>query len=397
MKKNILIVASIVLIILAVAFYYIFRPVPEKPVEKEINLQAVAFEKLPEWSKSNTVPALKIFRKSCKSFLKRSVEQEVGSRHIAIKVKDFLPACKAALSLKKISKKGSREFFEQWFQPYTFYQDNQVQGLFTGYYAPIIQGSLKKNEDYRYPLYTLPNDLIKVDLGLFSNDLLHHRISGRLQGNRLVPYHTRSEINKGALKNKSKVIVWLNDPVERQFLEIQGSGIIELKDKTRFFVGYDGENGQKYHSLAKLLIERGAMTYDNASMQGIKRFFEKHPESMSEILNLNDSFVFFKKQNEQDAFGAQGLALTAGYSLAVDRKWIPLGIPLWLKTTHPSADGSKTEPLNRLMMAQDTGGAIRGPVRGDVYWGAGVKAQEIAGRMKNRGYYWLLLPKAWAR
>lgn len=299
------------------------------------------------------------------------------------------------MKLKKISKKGSRDFFEQWFQPYTFYQGNQIEGLFTGYYVPIIEGSLKKDDNYRYPIYTVPKDLIKVDLGLFSTDMLHHHISGRLAGNRLVPYHTRSEINKGALKHKARVIAWLKDPVDRQFLEIQGSGIVELKNKNRFLVGYDGENGQKYHSLAKLLIDRGFMTYDNASMQGIKKYFEQHPENMMEILNLNDSFVFFKKQNEQEGIGAQGLALTPGYSMAVDRKWIPLGIPLWLNTSHPSVDGSQTEVLNRLMVAQDTGGAIRGPIRGDVYWGAGFKASEIAGRMKNRGYYWLLLPKTW--
>ena len=176
-------------------------------------------------------------------------------------------------------------------------------------------------------------------------------------------------------------------------MEIQGSGIIALDNGSRLAVGYIGENGAPYTAIAKVLIDQGVMTRDNASMQHIRSYLDAHPEKIDPVLNQNKSFVFFTTLRNGSALGAQGVALTPGYSMAVDHKWVPYGVPIWLDTTRPDEISDQQNLFQRLMVAQDTGGAIKGVVRGDVYWGAGERATAIAGKMKNQGHYWLLLPR----
>ncbi len=209
----------------------------------------------------------------------------------------------------------------------------------------------------------------------------------------MIPFYTRKEINEGAIESYTPVIAWVDSRIDRSFLEIQGSGIIELPDGKHITVGYAGENGAPYTAIAKVLIDKGVMTKDNASMQHIRSYLEAHPSEIDPVLNQNKSFVFFELLRSNAAIGTQGVPLTPGYSLAVDRKWVPLGIPVWLSTTRPEEKTEKHRAFKRLMVAQDTGGAIKGVVRGDVYWGAGERATAIAGKMKNHGHYWLLLPK----
>lgn len=295
--------------------------------------------------------------------------------------------------MEKISKAQARHFFEAWFRPVFFYQDKPVEGLFTGYYSPLLKGSPVKTEAFSVPIYGLPSDMLTVNLGLFFPELAHRKVVGRVQGRQLIPYYTREEINKGAISKKAPVLVWIGNRIDRLFLEIQGSGAVELPDGKLIYLGYEGENGAAYTSVAQVLIDQGVMTRHNASMQAIRKYLEAHPDQMDSVLHQNKSFVFFRNLGQDAAYGAQGVILTPGYSLAVDRKWIPLGTPIWLSTTRPDKHADSKKPLRRLMIAQDTGGAIRGPVRGDVYWGAGKKATFIAGHMKNKGYYWLLLPK----
>ena len=165
-----------------------------------------------------------------------------------------------------------------------------------------------------------------------------------------------------------------------------------MPDGGNLYVGYSAENGAPYTAIAKVLIDKGVMTKDNASMQHIRKYLESHPSQIDNVLNKNKSFVFFKAQKAKDALGSQGVPLTPGYSLAIDKKWVPMGAPIWLNTTSPDKKAEKDNKFQRLMVAQDTGGAIKGMVRGDVYWGAGEKATTIAGMMKNKGHYWLLLP-----
>lgn len=361
-----------------------------------INLKPISYAELPQWDATDLKQSFKTFKGSCAVFLKRSPSRFVGSRVLNLHVSDWLSACREAVTLKSPSKQAVKQFFEDYFVAVEIsHKEAPLKGLFTGYYVPELNGSLKKTKRYHVPIYGVPSDLVTLDLSLFDNLGTDKRIKIRIDGNKAYPYFTRKAINRGAIKGKSKVIAWVDSVFDRFNLEIQGSGIIRIKNgRKKLYLGYASENGQPYSSIAKTLIDKGVMTRDNASMQRIRRYLELHPKQKETILHTNKSFVFFRRLKEKMALGAQGINLTAGYSLAVDRRYIPLGVPIWLTTTHPKLHAAeKKSALNRLMIAQDTGGAIRGLVRGDFFWGAGKKAEFIAGHMKNAGHYWLLLPR----
>lgn len=358
-------------------------------------LRLVDFKHLPGWNKAPLSKSLLAFQTSCRAFLKQNPNQVVGSDVIELYAKDWQPACRAALAIDDAQpKQRVKKFFQKWFAPVEFYEGKPVKGLFTGYYMPLIKGSYTRSAEFHVPLYEVPTDLVTLDLGLFVPHLKNRKIVGRLEGSNVVPYYTREQINKGAIRHKAKVLLWINSPIDRLFLEIQGSGVVALDDGSKLFIGYDGQNGAPYTAIAGVLIKKGVMTKDNASMQGIKRYLEAHPKEMDQVINQNQSFVFFRKLKLDGALGSQGVVLTPGYSLAIDRQWIPMGAPLWLSTSRPdSANPERSKPMQRLMVAQDTGGAIKGKVRGDVFWGGGDKATLVAGHMKNEGHYWLLLPR----
>lgn len=340
----------------------------KRRITNNLALSTVSFEELPGWDTADVKKSLLAFQLSCDTFLKQEPSRPIGSQHIKLKAGDWHPACKAAIALDSIiTEESARIFFEKWFHPIKFEQKKPIQGLFTGYYMPQIKGGLKKTAKYNTPIYGLPQKDER--------------------------YKTRAQIDNGALKRKAPVIAWINSPVERLFLEIEGSGVILLPNGKSIYLGYAGENGAPYTSIAKVLIDKGIMTRDNASKDAIKRYLEKHPQKAKAIMHQNKSFVFFEPLKKPMALGAQGMALTPGYSLAVDKKWIPLGAPLWLSTTRPDIKQEDEKQLQRLMIAQDTGGAIRGVMRGDIYWGSGKMAAFLGENMKNEGYYWLLLPK----
>ncbi|HAT7071251.1 TPA: hypothetical protein JAN90_00295 [Legionella pneumophila] len=378
-------VALAAIILSAAVWWWLQSPKP--------TFRQVSFKHLPGWENAQLKKSLETFQTSCRAFLKQNPERVVGTEEIDLQAKDWHPTCRAALKINPVDEQSAKLFFEKWFAPVEFYDDKPVKGLFTGYYMPLIKGSYTKSDEFSVPIYELPSNLVTVDLGLFLPNLKNKKIIGRIAGNKVVPFYTREEINKGAIKNTARVLVWIHSPVDRLFLEIQGSGIIELEDGKRIFIGYDGQNGAPYTAIAGVLIKKGIMTKHNASMQRIKKYLEAHPKQMDKIINQNKSFVFFRKLSLEAALGSQGVALTPGYSLAIDKQWIPMGAPLWLNTTRPdSKNPDVNKPMQRLMIAQDTGGAIRGKVRGDVFWGGGDKATLIAGHMKNEGHYWLLLP-----
>lgn len=367
-----------------------FWPIPTESTR----VRQVAFDELPGWKLAHLQKSLLTFQTSCKTFVRQDPERLVGTEFFNLKAKDWQPACQAALQLNPVDEQAARAFFEQWFVPVEFYESKPIKGLFTGYYLPLLKGSYTQSEQFNIPIYEVPDDMITVDLTMFSPQFKNNKIVGRLQGNKLLPYYTRAEIDKGAVKQHARVLLWVNDPIDRLFMEIQGSGIVELEDGKQIYVGYDGQNGFPYTSMASVLIRKGVMTRENASMQGIRAYLDAHPEEREAIINQNQSFVFFRKLTMDAALGSQGVALTPGYSLAIDKEWIPMGAPLWLSTSVPnSRNPDINKPMHRLMIAQDTGGAIRGKIRGDVYWGGGDKASVIAGHMKNEGHYWLLLPK----
>lgn len=387
--KSILIYLTSALALIAIGVSIWWWKLPSKPTFRQ-----VPFEQLPGWGKAELKKSLLTFQTSCRTFIKQDPERVVGTEQIELQAKDWQPACHAALKISPIDERSAKQFFQKWFAPVEFYDNKPVRGLFTGYYMPLIKGSYTKTKEFSVPIYELPNNLVTIDLGLFISHLKGTRLVGRLDGTKIVPFYSREQINKGAIKDTAKVLLWINNPIDRLFLEIQGSGIVEFEDGKRIYIGYDGQNGLPYTAIAGLLIKKGIMTKHNASMQRIKRYFEAHPKQIDKVINQNKSFIFFRKLSLDGALGSQGVALTPGYSLAIDKQWIPMGAPLWLSTTRPDSKNPDTnKPMQRLMIAQDTGGAIRGKVRGDVFWGGGEKATLIAGHMKNEGHYWLLLPR----
>jgi len=269
--------------------------------------------------------------------------------------------------------------------------DGTDTGMITGYYEPLLRGSRTRTDTYRYPLYARPDDLITIELASLYPELAHKRVRGRLIGNKVVPYYPRGDIEAEPSPLQGREMVWIDDIIDVFFLQIQGSGLVRLDSGEQIHVGYADQNGQAYNSIGKLLIDRGELTADKASMQGIKNWVRNNPDKMRDLLNSNPSYVFFRElpAGLPGPLGALGVPILAERAVAVDPRFVPLGAPVFLATTYPNT----SKPLNRLMMAQDSGGAIKGGVRADFFWGAGEEAARQAGSMKQRGKIWVLLPK----
>lgn len=354
--------------------------VPAAPPAAMPPLQPVGWEAVAGWRDEDLTAAWDAFKQSCSALHSRPGWQ---------------PACTAAAALSPANNQALREFFEQYFAPYQATQpDGGFEGLVTGYYEPLLNGSRTPSRRYRYPLYGVPDDLLVVDLGSVYPELKNMRLRGRIDGRRVVPYYNRADIENGAAPLRGKELYWVDDAVELFFLQIQGSGKIRLPSGETMNVGYADQNGYPYKSIGKALVERGDLPLEKASMQGIKDWGKQNPDKLPELLNLNASYVFFRELpgGLNGPLGALGVPLTAGRSIAVDARYIPLGAPVFLATTWPNS----AKPLNRLMLAQDTGGAIRGVVRADFFWGFGKDAGKQAGGMKQSGKMWVLLPKAYA-
>ncbi|HEY0664459.1 MAG TPA: murein transglycosylase A [Gallionella sp.] len=335
------------------------------------------WEMLPDWQTIDLQPAWAAFWQSC-----TALKNKPG----------WQPICSRANDLGQPDNDALRAFFEEGFTPYqVFNPDGTSQGLITGYYEPKLYGSRVKTKRFRYPLYSMPEDLLTIELGEVYPQLKDLRLRGRLQGNRVVPYYSRAEIDKGMAPLEGHVLYWVDNAIDLFFLQIQGSGRIQLPDGSMVKIGYANQNGHPYTSLGKKLAEIGAFTLEESSMQNIKLWAEKNPDKLDKMLAQNPSYVFFRELPATlgAPLGALGVPLTDEYSMAVDPRTIPLGAPVFLSTTYPNTN----EPLNRLMLAQDTGGAIRGAVRGDFFWGFGEQAGTQAGRMKQSGQMWVLFPK----
>lgn len=312
------------------------------------------------------------------------------------------PACKAAKALSKPNNATIIDYLTTQFDVYAATNiDGGNTGLVTGYYQPLLQGSRRQSAEYPYPLYKQPKDIVTVELADVYPELKFKRIRGKLvetkQGDKktgqlkLVPYLTRAEIETTPSPLAGNEIVWINDIIDVFFLQIQGSGLVNLDNGQQVHVGYADQNGHAYNSIGRLLIERGELTADQASMQGIKNWARNNLDKLRDLLNSNPSYVFFRElpAGLPGPLGALGVPITAERSVAIDPKYVPLGAPVFLSSTQPNS----TKPIKRLMMAQDTGGAIKGGVRADFFWGAGDAAGKQAGSMKQQGKVWVLLPK----
>ncbi|MBB5019261.1 membrane-bound lytic murein transglycosylase A [Chitinivorax tropicus] len=348
------------------------EPAPVAPT-----LQRVSWGEVVGWPGDLLAPSFEALLQSCKAIARRPGWGEV---------------CEAAKAVDRRDGPAMRRFYETRFVPLRVANaDGSTEGLITGYYEPLLNGALTRDERHRFPLYGVPDDLLTIDLGEVYPDLKGLRLRGRIEGRKVVPYYSREQIEKGAARLGGKELAWVDDEVEAFFLQIQGSGRIKLPDGRMLRVNYADQNGHPYKAIGKTLIDRGELPPGQASMQAIQAWALQNPDKLAEILNSNPSFIFFRTlpNKEGGPQGALGVPLTDAASVAVDPKFIPLGAPVFLATNWPNTD----RPLHRLMLAQDTGGAIRGAVRADFFWGFGKEAGQQAGRMKQRGKMWVLLPQ----
>ena len=343
-------------------------------------LRVVSFDQLPGWAEDDLTQLWPAFLASCEVMIRRAGWQEV---------------CAEAQQLSTVDATGLRNFFESRFLPHQVRNpDGTVSGTVTGYYEPLLRGSRTRGGLFQTPLYRPPSDLLTVDLGSVYPELKNMRLRGRLSGNKVLPYYTRAELTQNGLAPGAE-LVWVDSAVDAFFLQVQGSGRVTLEEtKETIRMAYADQNGHPYKSIGRYLIDRGELKLEQASMQGIKAWAAANPHRLQELLNANPSFVFFKEEKIIDAGkgprGALGVPLTAQRSIAIDPQFIALGAPVFLSTTRPNSE----LPLRQLMMAQDTGGAIRNAVRADFFWGFGDEAGESAGKMKQAGQMWVLLPKA---
>ena len=365
-------------------------------MEDKLVLKKADFSDLPGWSQDDLVAFLPAFLKSCAKIQSLPPSREMGGIGIGGTAGDWQPLCSDLLALPP-EPGVLKSFFEKNLTPFRILNNNKKTGLFTGYYEASLKGSATRHAPYLTPLYLRPPELVMVDLGRFREELKGQRIAGQVVNGDLVPYPDRAVIEKGALKDRNLELVWVDSDIDAFFLHIQGSGIVEMDDGTTLRVGYAAQNGHPYFAIGRELIDKGYVPKEEMSMQAIRTWLEKNPDKASELMHKNASYVFFRELQTGGPIGAQGVELTPERSLAVDRKWLPFGVPLWLATeVAPASSSLETEKFERLVVAQDTGGAIVGPVRGDVFWGHGDYAYDMSGGMKSEGQLWILLPNALA-
>ncbi|MEO9135998.1 MAG: murein transglycosylase A [Casimicrobiaceae bacterium] len=379
------------------------------------------YRELPGWNDDRQQAAWPAFRVGCKALVARSRTQAL-----------WQAPCSAADAVDEHDANAVRNFFEENFTPYRVTaSDGDTSGLVTGYYEPLLRGSRTASPSFPAPLYTPPDDLLIVELSDLYPELKGKRVRGRLDGRHVVPYWARADIDAGKANTNGNVLVYVSDPVDAFFLQIQGSGRVQLDDGGIMRVGYADQNGQPFRSVARVLIDRGELTLGEASMQGIREWGRRHPDQLPALLDENPSYVFFREvpppqpgsleAKIDGPIGSLGVPLLAERTIAVDPRAIPLGAPVFLATTEPLFDerrsatprrefgplggsaaavlanatasvGRSYKPLQRLVMAQDTGGAIRGPIRADFFWGFGDEAGQQAGRMRQQAEEWLLWP-----
>jgi membrane-bound lytic murein transglycosylase A len=343
-----------------------------------LQLDPVTFADLPDWDRGRQSEALIAFRRSCRKLTSMPGEAPVGPPGVAGQASDWLAACRSANIVGMDEDDSARLFFQHLFRPYRLSDSNDGdEGLLTGYYLPRVKGSREHLPGYDVPLYRRPPDLVSADDGRL----------GRMKGGRFQPYYTRAEIDAGALAGRGLEIVWLASPIDAFFVSIQGSAEISLADGGRMRLGVAASNGQPYTAVGRMLVARGEMKMGEVSMQSITAWMLAHPDQAQGLMQSNSRYIFFQEVPGEGPMGAEGVVLTAGRSLAIDPDYLPYGAPVFLDSYD-----AKGTPWRRLMLAQDTGAAIKGPLRGDVYWGDGEVAEQTAGAMKSPGRFYLLLP-----
>jgi membrane-bound lytic murein transglycosylase A len=352
------------------------------PIVEVVRYEPVSWTQIEGWQADDAREAWSAFLQSC---------NVIGSRP------DWQAVCKQARAIPVNTAQEARAFFEAHFSAYQIAlvrgpREKITTGLITGYYEPLLRGSRTPSAQFPVPLYAAPDDLLTIELADLYPELKGKRVRGRIEGKKIVPYPDRARLaNHAPLKGKE--LVWVDSAVDAFFLEIQGSGRVQLSTGETIRLAYSDQNGHPYRAIGRHLVDLGELTVEEATAPGIRAWLAQHPERVQEVLNANPSAVFFRAEPITDPAqgpkGALQVPLTPGRSIAVDPTRIPMGAPVFLSTTHPES----TLPLQRLVLAQDTGGAIRGAIRADLFWGFGAAAGDAAGRMRQQGQMWLLLPK----
>ncbi len=363
----------------------------EDPVQKGMSVFPIPFDNIPGWRGERHSAVLPAFLRSCSHLRNQLPNKSMGQLAVMGKISEWVAICDDAEIIRPGNDTEALYFFESRFVAYRVSHETGNKGLITGYYEPLLRGSWAPNTQFRYPLYTLPKELISANLGRFDKKWSGKQITGRIAGGQLVPYYSRREIEGGALRGRRLELVWVDSAIDAFFLHIQGSGKVILPDGSHVRIGYAGSNGRRYTSIGRELVAQGQMRLDAVTMPSIRAWMEEQPVAANSLMHKNKSYIFFRVLDGNGPVGAQGVVLTPGRSLAVDRKFWPLGVPVWMETTEPGVKPKRA--LRRLVVAQDTGSAIKGAVRADYFWGHGQKAGDKAGIMKQKGQLYMLLPR----
>lgn len=357
-------------LLLFIFIIFLFFGCLDKKVEtldglSDAKVVKISWDQIKGFQKDNLDLALEVFQKDC----------------IASKKNPYLKnVCEQSFNYT-----SGKEFFTSNFTPYTLQNlDTTDTGLITGYYEPILKGSFTPSDIYKYPIYKTPKDLINIYLSSIHPELKHKTLRGKIVNNKIIPYETRQEIEN---KNNLEPLLYLDNKIDKFFLEIQGSGKVLLDTGKLINVAYANQNGRKYYAIGRKLIEIGAIKREDISLQTIKQWCLKNPKKIDELFYLNESVVFFK-ESSKTATGSLGVELISLRNIAVDKKYIPLGFPVFLNTTDPISD----KPIEHLVIAADTGGAIKGEIRADLFWGNGFEAELKAGKMAQKGILTIFVP-----
>lgn len=355
-------------------------------------LSKTSFTQLTAWRRDTQIATLAAFKHSCEAIAKRNPSENFSALPQSGRVITWQKICAAAQTVPANDNAKAQQFFETWFVPYHVSNLLRARGLFTGYYLPLIHGSLQPDKRFNVPVYAPPDDLVKIQLGLFRPELAGTTLIAQQINHQLLPYPDRAAINQGAISKTSRVLLWSDNVLDVFFAQIQGSAKVELPDQQKVLIHYAGTNGRAYTAIGRILIAKNALPPQNISMQTIREWLTQHPDQMDGVLNQNAAYVFFNLLNNAEPNGSENVMLTPACSLAVDTHIMPLGAPIWLETSVP-LPRAPAKSFHHLLITQDTGGAIHGVVRGDIYWGSGDMAAYIAGHMQSSGEYWILLPK----
>jgi membrane-bound lytic murein transglycosylase A len=353
------------------------------------DFEALAWHEIKGWIEDDHGEAFSAFLASCKPILKTS---EKGRAHRGETFNALFEVCGRAVAALPLDETGARHFFEQNFRPIKLTASGETEGFFTGYYEPVVEGARWPSDIYTTPLYSRPPNLVTQRLRRSGSK---GKAGKRTVKRATAPYYDRTQIEEGALAGRELEIVWLKDPIDAFFAEIQGSVRVRLEDGKVIRLNYADKNGHPYFAVGSVLIQRGIVTREEISMQKIREFMEKNPEEGKELRRMNKSYVFFRETDlgeHDEAIGAQGISLTAARSIAVDRKIHTYGMPVFVNALLPIVSEKPDIWFRRLMIAQDTGGAIIGPARADIYLGAGEEAARAAGRFKHNGQFVMLIP-----